>query len=241
MANMFRYATSFNQDLGGWDVTNVGAMGDILTGVTLSTANYDALLIGWEAQAVQSDVSFSAGNSVYSTLEAWTARQSLVAYHSWTITDGGRAVVPTTDTAGAAEGAHAVAAELSPLDSVTFQSDADIGAVLSALEDAVAVTDVLTSVGADLSGLSEHLGSELAAAGLEAVLSAVLDAASADDDVSIAAALALAGATGSLVDSREPITVAASILDQATLIEAAEPSCFRWPAPRFPKRGDFRA
>jgi surface protein len=94
MQSMFQGATSFNQDIGGWDVTsltNATNMFGITGGgsaITLSTANYDALLIGWAAQAVNTGVVFSGGNSKYSAGAAATARGTLVTA-GWTITDGG--------------------------------------------------------------------------------------------------------------------------------------------------------
>ncbi|GAG56298.1 unnamed protein product, partial [marine sediment metagenome] len=38
---------------------------DMFLGVKLSTQNYDALLIGWDAQTLQNDVTFNGGNSTY--------------------------------------------------------------------------------------------------------------------------------------------------------------------------------
>ena len=35
----------------------------MFTGVKLSTPNYDALLIGWDSQILQSNVTFGGGNS----------------------------------------------------------------------------------------------------------------------------------------------------------------------------------
>ena len=54
--------------------------------VTLSTANYDALLNGWLSTA-RDTITFSAGDSKYSATGV-DARAALVA-KSWTITDGG--------------------------------------------------------------------------------------------------------------------------------------------------------
>lgn len=92
---MFFLATSFDQDLSNWDVTNLtlttsgGGVG-MFQNAGLSTANYDALLIGWEAQAVQNSLNFDAGSSQYTAGgAAEAARSALIADHFWTITDGG--------------------------------------------------------------------------------------------------------------------------------------------------------
>ena len=55
--------------------------------VTLSTANYDALLNGWDTQTLQSTVTFSGGNSQYCAGKSATA--NLVSAYGWAITDGG--------------------------------------------------------------------------------------------------------------------------------------------------------
>ena len=65
MRAMFGYACAFNQNIGGW---NVGALTDatnMFSGVALSSIHYDALLQGWDEQALQSTVTFSGGNSQY--------------------------------------------------------------------------------------------------------------------------------------------------------------------------------
>ncbi|MHA1821174.1 MAG: hypothetical protein ACTSVC_11920, partial [Promethearchaeota archaeon] len=61
------------------------------SGVTLSTTNYDNLLIGWSQLNLQHDVSFDAGNSKYSAGQAATARQNIINNFNWTISDGGQA------------------------------------------------------------------------------------------------------------------------------------------------------
>ena len=92
MWSMFFNATAFNQDISGWDVGTVTTMVRMFAGVTLSTANYDALLAGWsqvdtDESPLQLEVNFDAGGSLFCDL---TARQSLTALPTdWTITDGG--------------------------------------------------------------------------------------------------------------------------------------------------------
>jgi len=94
MWDMFYNAAAFDQDLSGWDVGAVTTMRDMFRNVTLSTVNYDAILIGWEglSPALQDNVLFSAGRSKYTAGgAAATARANLITNHSWTITDDGTA------------------------------------------------------------------------------------------------------------------------------------------------------
>jgi surface protein len=89
MSSMFRFALAFNQPIGNWNVSKVTTMSAMFNGVTLSTANYDALLTGWATQAIKSGVTFDGGNSKYSCT-AIAARAVLTgAPKNWTITDGG--------------------------------------------------------------------------------------------------------------------------------------------------------
>jgi surface protein len=67
MSNMFRYCNVFNQSLAAFDIHLVTTMADMLNGSnTLSTANYDAMLISWAIQDVKNSVSFHAGDATYS-------------------------------------------------------------------------------------------------------------------------------------------------------------------------------
>ncbi|NQZ82841.1 MAG: BspA family leucine-rich repeat surface protein, partial [Colwellia sp.] len=79
---------SFNQDIGNWDVSNVTRMTGMFYNVTLSTANYDALLTGWINYSLQNNVHFSGGNSKYSSASQ-SARNILTDVYSWSIYDGG--------------------------------------------------------------------------------------------------------------------------------------------------------
>ena len=92
MRESFRDATSFDQDLSAWQITQVSSFGNFMFNVTLSTANYDALLIAWDAQGAMSysgTVNFG-GSQYTSGGAAETARTSLIS--KWGgITDGGAA------------------------------------------------------------------------------------------------------------------------------------------------------
>lgn len=88
MNRMFSQARSFNQNIGDWDITQVLTMEFMFAGVTLTSANYNSLLLGWSSQQVQKSVKFDAGQSRYSG-GARFARSSLVDDFDWTISDGG--------------------------------------------------------------------------------------------------------------------------------------------------------
>ena len=92
MTNMFNLATAFNQNIGSWNVSNVSNMGSMFASAGLSTANYDALLIGWSTisaneTSLKPNVPFDAGTSKY--CNGATARASIISTYGWTITDAG--------------------------------------------------------------------------------------------------------------------------------------------------------
>ena len=84
---------AFDQNISSWDIADVTDFGtNFMRGQTLSTANYDALLIAWDAQSVQSGLTLDFGNSIYTSGgTAATARANLISSDSWTISDGGAA------------------------------------------------------------------------------------------------------------------------------------------------------
>jgi surface protein len=84
------YTTHYNQSLAHLDIHSCTNMVNMLTGTAFSQASYDPTLISWAAQAVQNNVSFSAGSAKYGAGSA-AARLHLTGTHGWTITDGGAA------------------------------------------------------------------------------------------------------------------------------------------------------
>ena len=97
MFQMFS-GTSMDQDLSSWDVSQVSFLNEFFgatggaSAVTVSTANYSAILEGWSSQTVKSGITFGGGDSQYSAGAAATARGVLTgAPNNWIITDGGQA------------------------------------------------------------------------------------------------------------------------------------------------------
>lgn len=87
--HMFEDAIAFDQDLSGWDITSLLYALNMFTGIALSTANYNALLVGWEGQVEKPNVTFSGGNSTYNAGAPATAKAALQT-NGWIITDGGQ-------------------------------------------------------------------------------------------------------------------------------------------------------
>ena len=95
----FQGASSFDQDISNWDIDQINNFTNFMSGVTLSTTNYDALLVGWEAtlQATWAGgtgypytININFGGSKYTGGGAAdAARASLISNFGWTITDGG--------------------------------------------------------------------------------------------------------------------------------------------------------
>lgn len=89
MQGMFYYSAAFDQDIGRWTTSTVGNMRHMFTESVLSTANYDALLIGWATKPQRQNSLM--GNPTYSAGAAAAARQKLIDDYLWNIEDGGQA------------------------------------------------------------------------------------------------------------------------------------------------------
>jgi len=91
MSYMFYQCTSFDQSLSSW---NVGACVTFFNffglGSGLSTANYDATLIGWNTSPRQPNETIDFGTSQYSlNSAAEVARNTMINTSNWTFDDGG--------------------------------------------------------------------------------------------------------------------------------------------------------
>jgi len=91
LASTFRACSSLTTlDVDLWDINQVTNFLNFALGVTIPTADYDDILISWEAQAPQSNMNVNFGNSQYTAGgAAEAARTSLINTYGWTITDGG--------------------------------------------------------------------------------------------------------------------------------------------------------
>jgi hypothetical protein len=92
MASALRSMSAFDQDISSWDINQVSSFSLFMHSTTLSTTNYDALLIAWDAQGAMSySGTVTFGSSQYTSGgAAETARTSLIS--KWgAIVDGGAA------------------------------------------------------------------------------------------------------------------------------------------------------
>ncbi|WP_286757343.1 BspA family leucine-rich repeat surface protein, partial [Roseivirga sp. UBA838] len=97
MNNLFENATAFDQDLSAWDISGVRSLNSIFSHSGMSVANYDATLISWAAQQLQSDVNFGVEGLQYCAGTA--ARQSLIDNFNWTIENDSQACSATVTIA----------------------------------------------------------------------------------------------------------------------------------------------
>ena len=91
MDNAFRDAAAFDQSLANWDIRQVTGFKDFMKDVnSFSVSNYDATLISWAAQTLNSNISIDFGTSRYTSGGSGeAARNTLINTYGWTITDGG--------------------------------------------------------------------------------------------------------------------------------------------------------
>ena len=86
---MFRDCDLFDQSLAAWNIENVTNFTNFMQNASgLSTSNYDATLIAWQAGGHDNDISINFGGSQF-TESAYAARFSLIEDDGWTIVDGG--------------------------------------------------------------------------------------------------------------------------------------------------------
>ena len=89
MQQMFYNCDLFNQSLAAWNIENVTNFTNFMQNASgLSTSNYDATLIAWQAGGHDNDISINFGGSQF-TESAYAARFSLIEDDGWTIVDGG--------------------------------------------------------------------------------------------------------------------------------------------------------
>src|SRR6185437_3937050 len=78
MTDMFAGASAFNQSLANWDISAATNMDNFLEGCGMSTTNYDATLIGWNASN-QNPVATTFGAAGLKYCNGAAARANLIA------------------------------------------------------------------------------------------------------------------------------------------------------------------
>jgi LPXTG-motif cell wall-anchored protein len=106
MAQTFRSATVFDQDISSWNVSSVTSAIAMFDYKAISTNNYDALLAGWNAQALKPGVTFSGGNSKYCAASAARANMVSPTGDNWTISDAGQDCSQAAPTDVRLDGSH---------------------------------------------------------------------------------------------------------------------------------------
>ncbi len=76
MSAVFFKATSFDQNLGNWNINSALDMSGMLDNSGLSTANYDSLLIQWQAKPHEKNITLGAAGLQYCAADS--ARQRLI-------------------------------------------------------------------------------------------------------------------------------------------------------------------
>ena len=88
MHRMFENAFSFNQDLSGWNISALTLSLDLLY-TSLSTENYDNMLLAWSQLNLQQKASISVVPTQHSANSA-EAKQYIIDTFQWKIFDGGQ-------------------------------------------------------------------------------------------------------------------------------------------------------
>jgi surface protein len=88
MTSMMR-GTPYSYSIDTWNFEGVTSMDLFMSGTTISSINYESLLVLIESQNVQNDVLLTSSSSVSSGSAGATARQRLIDDHNWIINDGG--------------------------------------------------------------------------------------------------------------------------------------------------------
>ncbi len=104
MTKMFNRASNIDQDFGKWDVSNVSTMSRMfLSSPDLSQVNYESMLVNWQKNGVQDNVTMNTGGAEYQTCAAVNARYHLTEINNWnfgttdTLLTGGCSAVATVE------------------------------------------------------------------------------------------------------------------------------------------------
>lgn len=90
MSFTFSNCNKINSNINNWNVSNIVLFTDFMLGVTMSTANYDALLVAWNGLDLANNLTVNFGSSKYTTV-GQAAKNQIISDDGWTFIDGGLA------------------------------------------------------------------------------------------------------------------------------------------------------
>ena len=97
MQYMFCNATSFDKDISAWNMSKVENMNNMFCSAnTFSTPNYDKLLISLANQTLKNEVELNV--NAYYSIDAYSARETIIENYNWTINDLGLFIPTETVT-----------------------------------------------------------------------------------------------------------------------------------------------
>ncbi len=129
LGSTFAGAIAFNQNIGTLNVENVGYMWSIVSGSGISPETYDAILLGWSGQNLQSNIQLEVQDFMY--CESEDERAYIIAEFDWYIVGDTRICSPQVATGGV----QSLSQEVAEVSIAIISSDSAYAVVQYGLDD----------------------------------------------------------------------------------------------------------